>query len=260
MPHTVDETLEAYLLTNDLQPTTEAWYRRIFGVFREWCGRPLPMAELTHELLSEFLRAKRDGHSSYYCKSLRNGLLAVLGEHVDRRKVRRIKLTALRPGSWSQDDLLAIVSSCVELPEYKQVYYKRISQFGWHTGLSRNDLHLITAADFSGDGTLIYERHKTGEHVVAWVPLELFEGLPQAGPLFPRRWSDEQFRKDFKRIVTASGLTGTFKKLRKTSGTQAELLTGRGHEHLANSRRVFESHYLDRRIVHREPVKLPKIG
>lgn len=257
---TIDDLLSAYLLANDLELTTEAWYRRIFGVFRQWCGRSLPAGELTHELLSTFLRDKREGHSTYYCKSLRNGLLAVLGEHIDRRKVRRIKLDKLRPGSWSQIDLAAIVRSCAVLPPYKREYYGLACQFAWHTGLSKNDLHLIRAKDFTEDGTLVYERHKTGEPVVAWVPPELLVGLPAFGVLFPKRWSDEQFRKDFKRIVTAAGLTGTFKKLRKTSGTQAELLTGKGHEHLANSRKVFESHYLDRRIVHREPIKLPKIG
>lgn len=60
-------------------------------------------------------------------------------------------------------------------------------------------------------------------------------------------------------VVAAAGLVGTFKTLRKTSGTQAEILTGRGHEHLANTRGIFEKHYLDRRRVHREPVRLPRI-
>jgi dTDP-4-amino-4,6-dideoxygalactose transaminase len=35
---TIDDLLAAYLLGNDLEPTTEAWYRRIFGVFRQWSG------------------------------------------------------------------------------------------------------------------------------------------------------------------------------------------------------------------------------
>lgn len=260
MPHNIDDLLEAYLLIHDLEPTTEAWYRRVFSVFHEWKAQHAPGDELTAELLSRFLRDMREGHSTHYCKSLRNGLLAVLGEHVDRRRVRTVKLDKLRPASWTQADVDKLLRATIVLLPRKQSYYRPLIAFAWHTGLSKNDLHLIERADFRADGTLVYERHKTGESVVVWVPLELFEGLPAKGPLFPRLWSDEQFRKDFQRVVRAAGLAGTFKTLRKTSGTEAELLTGRGHEHLANSRRVFEIHYLDRQRVHREPVRLPKLG
>ncbi|MEX0677783.1 MAG: hypothetical protein WD063_11950 [Pirellulales bacterium] len=83
--------------------------------------------------------------------------------------------------------------------------------------------------------------------------------LPTSGPVFPTLWSNEQFRKDFRHVVHAAGLSGTFKKLRKSRGTEAELLTGRGHEHLANSRKEFEVHYLDRTRVHREPIRLPPL-
>jgi septum formation topological specificity factor MinE len=257
---TIDGLLDAYLLANDLEPTTEAWYRRIFSVFHEWHGRDSQRPELRAELLSTFLRDMREGHSTHYCKSLRNGLLAVLGKHVERCNVRTVKLKKLQPESWTQEDVELLVRCAFVLPARKHIYYSRVSLFAWHTGLSKGDLHLIERGHFEADGTLLFERHKTGESVVVWVPPHLLEGLPESGPLFPRLWSDEQFRKDFKRMVQAAGLTGTFKKLRKTSGTEAEILTGRGHEHLANSRKVFEVHYLDRKRVHREPVRLPQIG
>ena len=257
---TLAALLDDYLLANDLEQTTEAWYRRIVNVFSEWHAKDLTASGIVPETLSRFLRDMRAGHSTYYCKSLRSGLLAVLGEHIDRRKVRTIKLDRLRPNSWTQAELERLIASVNVLPAYKRPYYVRVCLFAWYTGLSKGDLHLIARANFDEDGTLLFERHKTGEEVVAWVPPHLLDGLAMLGPLFPRLWSDEQFRKDFKRMVAAAGLVGTFKTLRKSSGTQAEILTGRGHEHLANSRKVFEQHYLDRKRVHREPVRFPLIG
>lgn len=254
----INRLLETYLLENDLEPTTEAWYRRIVRVFCEWYGGDVPADALTPETLSRFLRDKRDGHSSHYCKSLRSGLLAVLREVVDGRKVRTVRLAKLHPHTWSHPEVLTLVHAARVLPARKRDFYKRICLVAWHTGLSQNDLYRIERRDFDEGGTLIFDRHKTGETVVAWVPPELLDGLPATGPLFPKRWSDEQFRKDFKRMVKAAGLAGTFKTLRKSSGTAAEQLTpGRGHEHLANSRRIFETHYLDRKRVHREPIRLP---
>lgn len=258
---TLSQALEAYLLANDLDPNTERWYRRVVGVFRHWHGSDPPCVSIDAETLSRFLRDKqRSGRASHYVKSLRSGMLALLGDAVDPRKVRTVRLTKLRPATWTQPQVEFLVSRVSVLPAYKRTYYSRVTLHAWYSGLSRNDLHLIERRHFQADGTLLFERHKTGEEIVAWVPPELLDGLPAFGPLFPRLWSDEQFRKDFKRMVLAAGLVGTFKTLRKTSGTEAEIAApGRGHEHLANSRKVFETHYLDRNRVHREPVKLPHI-
>lgn len=249
--------LEEYLLQHDVAKDTEDWYRRIVNAFDRWRG-PRPIEPST---LSEFLKEKqRAGRSSYYCKSLRSGLLAVFGEVVDSRKVRTIRLPKLLNRTWTTTELALILRGSIELPEHKRLYYRRITAFGYHTGMSKVDLHLIERPDFSEDGTLVSDRHKTGSDVVVFVPPTLFSGLPTRGPLFPRLVSDEQFRKDFKKMVVAAGLVGTFKTLRKSSGTQADIQTeGRGHEHLANTRKVFETHYKDRRRIHRDPVRLPPI-
>jgi len=255
----ISEILEAYLLGHDLDPSSEAWYRRIVAVFKSWFGGDVPPSALTPEMLSAFLRDKRHaGNSSHYCKSLRSGLLAVLGNRVDSRLVRSVKLDRLRPHSWNADSLERLAKALDVLPERKRVYYARISAVAYHTGLSKNDLHRLTRPDFEPDGTLVFDRHKTGAEVVAWVPVELLIQFPATGLMFPQLWSYEQFRKDFKKVVQAAGLEGTFKTLRKTSGTEADLINGRGHEHLANTRAVFERHYKDRQRVHREPVRLPQ--
>jgi hypothetical protein len=71
---------------------------------------------------------------------------------------------------------------------------------------------------------------------------------------------EEHFRVEFAKIVKAAGLVGTFKKLRKSSGSRAEQLNaGSGHVHLGNSRRVFEQHYLGSDAIDVQPVRLPQI-
>lgn len=104
--------LEAYLLANDLDPETEKWYRRVVRVFTKWHGRDVPEAMLTAEHLSRFLRDKaREGCSTHYCKSLRSGLLAVLGRAVDSRDVRSVRLEKLAPHSWSNDQVAELVAA-----------------------------------------------------------------------------------------------------------------------------------------------------
>lgn len=258
-PQSIHEALDAHLLSVDLAAETEIWYRRVVGNFCAWCGTSdVPRADLTAERVSEYLRAKqREGRSPHYVKSLRGGLLAVLAPWVDQRNVRTIRPPKLDPDSWLPEEVDLLIDRVDTLPEYKRPYYSRIIGYGFYTGLSKVDLHLLERRHFTRAGVLITRRHRTGKLVVVEVPIWLLRGMPMSGRFFPRLWSDEQFRRDFGRIVQAAGLTGTFKQLRKTSGTEADLQNpGRGHIHLGNTRKVFEAHYLNNRRVHREPIRL----
>ena len=65
--------------------------------------------------------------------------------------------------------------------------------------------------------------------------------------LEPTASTRETFRKWFGAIVKSSGLAGTCKKLRKSAGTEFEILNpGTGQILLGNERRTFERSYLDR--------------
>jgi hypothetical protein len=80
-------------------------------------------------------------------------------------------------------------------------------------------------------------------------------------PVWGKMMAVETFRQTFSRIVRKAGLTGSFKKLRKSCGTSVEMLyPGRGHLALGNTRRVFELHYMSRLMLNEKPVgpeKLP---
>lgn len=258
---TFSALLENYLLESDLKESSEKWYRRIGNVYLTWADADPERSLLDSATVSTFLRDKqKEGLATHYCRSLRNGLMAILGDRVDRRIVRPVKLASLNPRTWTPEEVRLLVARCDVLPKRKVNYYRRLIAFAYHSGLSKNDCHLVEMQDVLSDGTVLMDRNKTGAEVVVWVPTKILSGLPLDGPIFPRLWSDEQFRKDFKRIVRAAGLHGTFKKLRKSSGTEADIIApGRGHEHLANSRKVFEAHYKDRTRIHRQPIRLPEV-
>ena len=58
------------------------------------------------------------------------------------------------------------------------------------------------------------------------------------------------WRRAAKRLVRAAGLPGSIGRLRHSSGTAVEIKhPGRGHEHLGNTRAVFERNYLDHQMI-----------
>lgn len=254
--------LEKYILTSDIRQTTIAYYRRVMRQFLRWLQFHPEQKVVTELTVSAFLLHMQEaGHSSYYRRSLRNGILAVLAAFIDSRKVRRVRLDELHSQGFTKAEVGRLIRACRKLPAAKADYYGDIIPAAYHSGLSQVDLHRIERHQVAADGTIEIERSRTGKLAVVWIPPEIVERRPAKGKIFPRLWSDEQFRRDFQAICKIAGVEGTFKKLRKTSGTEADLITGGlGHLHLANSRKVFERHYLDRRMCPKQkPVKLRQI-
>lgn len=254
--------LADYLLRNDLRASTAEFYCRVVKVFCAWRGvEDVPASDLDARLLSEFLRAKQTaGLSSYYRRSLRSGLVALLGRRIDSRDVRSVKLTPLDHPAWTAADVEKLLAACDCLIERKREPMRLLIEVAYYTGLAEIDLRRLTRQHIDAAGTVRIRRSKTGEESITRIPLGLLKRLPVApGPFFRLTTSGEMFRRTFRRVVAKAGLVGTFKTLRRSSGTAAEILTGKGHEHLANSRKIFEKHYLDRRQAERKPVELPGI-
>lgn len=254
--------LEAYLLQNDLADTSIEYYRKSVQVFCRWC-KESDCAEFSAESVSRFLLAKQEaGRSSHYRASLRNALRALLRSVGCTDKLRQVRLVSLTPAAWTPQEIARLIAACDHMPEASQAYWQTLIAAAWHTGLSQADLHRVRLDDFAADGTLEIARRKTGRVAFVAVPREILATVrPNLdGRCWPLLTSREWFRRTFAKVVKRAGLFGTFPKIRKSSGTYAELLNpGRGHEHLANSRKVFESHYLARRHVAGKPLGPPPI-
>lgn len=251
VPQTLRSLTCEYTLLHDMAEESSDQYHKIVGVFCSWYRGDVPKKAFTNELLSQFLLEKqRAGLSSYYIKSLRSHLKALYLFAGGHGVVRNVKLAKLSPESWTSEEVGRLVAATDD------AYWREIIQAAFYTGLSQCDLHRVERQHFRDDGSLPWVRSKTGAEVLIGVPVEFLASLgPRIGPLWPLRTSKEYFRREFKKIVHAANLTGTFKKLRKSSGTDVELqFPGRGHEHLGNTRKIFETHYLDRSRQERQPL------
>ena len=234
------DVLESYILARDLREETIESYRRNVSVFCAWYGRSLPKRSLTVKTCNRFLADKQQAGCSWsYRKGLR-ATLRLLLNHIGRSgKLRSVKAEPLEPEAWTESEVVRLIDAA------HTDRWKTIIEFAYYSGLAQADLEKIEKRHIR-EHLLRWRRSKTGTLIVAWIPPALIERLPAKGKCFERRCSKEWFRKEFHRIVSRAGLEGTFKKLRKSSGTSAEALhPGCGHIHLGNTRRVFEIHYLD---------------
>ena len=264
---TLRALVSEYILQHDIRETSADQYHRISGVFSSWLiGNPsceLPASDFTARNVSRFLAAKQAaGRSSHYRRSLRNCLSALLKYSGDFEKVRPVKTDELDPHAWQPEEVAKLIAACDRLRggEKRRERWRLLIAVAYYTGLAHIDLRKLRREDFGPDGLLRCKRSKTGRRVVASIPIELLARLPE-GELFPLESSLESFRATFRRLVKWAGIRGTFKTLRKTAGTLVdEAHPGQGHVLLANSRAIFEAHYLARAAVPAMPPRLPEVS
>lgn len=239
---TARTALDSFLLARELEPGTIRFYRSQVSVFCSWYGSD--DAPLDVETVNRFLLAKHEAGKSWpYRKSLRAALRALLNHAGIAGKLRTVKSLPLEPETWSAEEVRKLLEA-FDGDDWMQT----LIEAAYWTGLSQGDLFALERRHFAVGGVLKWQRKKTGQMVVVAIPHPLLEKLPKTGKCWPRRFSNEYFRRYFRRGAKRAGLRGTFKKLRKTSGTSVEELhPGCGHMHLGNTRRVFEIHYLSRR-------------
>ncbi len=271
MPHCAHRVLADYLLYNDLADSTAHYYRRVVSVYSGWLLNNQEKPGFTPESVSLFLRdMQTNGASPYYVKSLRNGLRALLNFSGQRDRVRTVKIVPLELEAWSAIDVALLVQAApaVIMPNCRSSqardrrwYWRTIIPAAWYTGLSQGDLFRLTRDCIGNDGRTVMRRSRTNKVATVWLPPGIIAEIGNRDGAFWRpRTSQEYFRREFDRIVKAACLSGTFKKLRKSSGTAVEVAyPGRGHEHLANTRKVFEAHYLARNAMQIEPMRPPML-
>lgn len=268
MPDTLTSHLNQFLLFRDLKPDTAAWYRRIVSVYCGWAGCDVPLCDFCGSGISQLLQAKQAaGRSPSYVKSLRNGLVALLRElrgNDPIERVRGVKVPNPEPAAWSAAEVERLIAVCDSLPKVDRWHWRTLIAAAYYTGLDRCDLERIERRNILAGGVLPFRRGKTDKPVVVAIPADLLAEIdrrcPAAGPIWPRRTSKEWFRRRFARLVKLAGLVGTFKTLRKSSGTGVDIVApGHGHEHLGNTRAIFERHYRARALVPHKPTMPPRV-
>jgi integrase len=264
----LSDALEQYILYRDLSRETAAWYRRICSVFIGWAGSDVLVAEFNGEAISRLILAKQQaGRSSYYLRSLRNGLVALLREirgDAPMERIRTVKTRPLDPQAWTAGEVELLLLSCQEMPPASRWRWQLIIAMAYYTGLDRCDLEKLTRENIGLDGVIYTTRSKTGAPVVVRVPPDVLAMInqycPTVGPILRMGITPEWFRRIFNGIVARAKLAGTFKKFRKTSGSLVEFeRPGMGCKHLGNTPEIFRKHYEARKITRQEPTMPPLI-
>lgn len=265
---TLKGALTHYTLYRTLAPETVAWYARAVSVYCSWAGSDVPLQDFNGQRISEMLLDKqRAGRSAYYVKSLRGGLVALLREvrgESPVERVRSIRCPPLDPHALKPAEVEWLLVAVASLPPASRWRYRLMIALGYYTGLDACDIWRIELKHFGRDGSLFFRREKTGSPVYVRVPpevmAEIHEHCPRKGPILKMGVSKEWFRRVIAGLFAKAKLQGTFKTLRKSSGSGVEdEHPGTGHKHLGNTRAIFERHYESKRITRGKPTMPPKI-
>ncbi len=265
---TLRGALARYVLYHTLAPETIAWYSRAVSVYCGWAGGDVPLQEFNGERISQMLLAKqRAGRSAYYVKSLRGGLIALLRDirgDAPIERVRSIRTPQLDPTALTAAEVERLLAACHALPIRCRWYYQLMIALGYYTGLDAADIWRLERRTIGDDGSIFFRRGKTGSPVYVQIPPDVLAMIdkhcPNHGPILKRTMSKEWFRQILRGIFARAKLCGTFKTLRKSSGSGVEAESpGTGHRHLGNTRAIFEKHYEARRITRDKPTMPPRL-
>jgi integrase len=266
MPLTLGQYVARYAVRHDIDASTVAYLRVAVQVFDRWHERPVELADLDDDLVSLFLRdSQRRGLSPYTVKSRRAAIL-LLWRAAWREKlvaaapidVRKIRCPETLRTTWTEGEIVRLVVSCHTLRGYftatgiqRGAYYSSLVMAAWDSGLRLCDLLRLRRDAIDADGTVRLVQHKTGKAHVAWLTartMQEIEGIfpptrELVWPLWARR---EQFYKLFRRVLGASGLSGSFRKLRRSSGTAVDAIQpGTGWQHLGNTPETARRWYIN---------------
>lgn len=265
---TLRGALAHYILYKRLGAGTVGWYTRVVSVYCHWAGGDVPLQNFNGETISKMLVDKeRDGRSAYYLKSLRGGLVAFLreireGQPVER--VRSIKTPPLDPHALSAAEVERLLAACSSLPADRRWLYVLMLSLGYYTGLDAADILKLERKSIGSDGSIYFRRGKTGQPIHVRIPSDVLTIIdakcPKRGPIIQLGVSRERFRQVVRELFDEAGLVGSFKTLRKSAGSLVEQQQpGKGHQHLGNTRAIFEKHYEAKRITRHDPTMPPKI-
>ena len=238
-----------------------------------FAGRALLPADLTEDLIRQFLADFRASRSAATTNSRRRDLLAIWQSGFDlgwcRTPPRRKRIPTARqygdlPRAWSIDEVSRILAAAAGdrwpiagLPARE--WWLSFLLVAYDTGERRGAILHVSPRDIDYDHRcILFRRTKTGRQRWCRLHSDTLAACqrfcdPLRAKMWPWPYTDNGLEKRFKRILDRAQVWHPpgrlFRLLRITSGTLVEQAGGPGHTHLGNSREVFERHYRDARFV-----------
>ncbi len=261
--------VEHFLLARDVSEKYADTVRARVAAFEAWTGCPVVLRSLTPGMLSEWLVSLQGaGLAAWTVKGSRANILAVwnaaadkhLCDYANPRQIRNITPPQQVPEGWSAEEVSRLVAHCetlaAELPNgiSRSAYYSAVSRVGYDSGARRGDVLRMTQEQIDTSGLWTWVQKKTGKVNAARLHPSTLAAIAETfGPcrslVFEWPYGPNHWATEFGRIVTGAGLRGSFKWLRRSSGSLVEAQQpGAGHKHLGNGAAVFDRHYSVPRI------------
>jgi integrase len=258
-----------YIGCHDLAASSAEQLTCFVNRLEGWRGSSLEVRDLTHQTINDYLRwAREQGYSDDTRRNRRTMFLTLadtaaddgLIEPIRRRKVMRVTLPERTPLAYTVEQAKKLLLACEAFTGHhsatgirRRDFWRSYILAAWDTGLRGCDLRRLRVEQVveAPDGRLVRIQHKTKKRIAVTFRDETIRALhrtlpPERALCWPLWGRLELFRREARLLVKIAGLPGSLKCLRSGSGTAVEIeAPGRGHEHLGNTRRVFERNYLD---------------
>lgn len=265
--------------------------------FSQWLRRPATIDDLTDQNVCGWLRdygkrvapstvnAKRRYVLAIWRAARKDGLLST-----DPR-VPRVPECLDTPEAWTIDEMRAILSSTEALSgtvahsdRWGNVrddtgilasdWWRSIILVAYESGARISQLMAVECRDFDLDKRWLKLRAETAKERrarIVWLSEDTVfacreHWTPNRKLMWPWPLTPERRDQILRWILRTAGVRfgrgagGSWHKFRRTSGTWIEALGGDGARHIGNTRKVFQQHYLDPRILDQtNKITLPRL-
>ncbi|MCH7688417.1 MAG: phage integrase SAM-like domain-containing protein [Planctomycetes bacterium] len=259
------EVAERYCSEREFHPRYAENVIRAARSIEAFAGSAVVPCGLTTELVTEWLTSLQNGkRTNTTVRQYRAIILGVWNWASDlgmcqppiARRIKSIKVVTPIPVAWTLPEVLRLLSAVDKLDGMvsetpASLFWGSLCRTAYDTGLRLGDLMAMTPAALHSD-LVVIRQSKTGKPLCRRLhpaTVAAIEAMVSNGRrlLWPWPHKERMFQKHFHNLICSAELTGTFKYLRRTSGTLVEAAhPGAGPAHLSHSsRKVFEDHYLD---------------
>ena len=264
---------QAYGLVRGVKQSTIDQYVISADLYERWAGHPVRLDELDERSVSEWLRDYAATQKPATVRSKRVAILALwrgaaddgLCEDPVGRRVRRCCVPESVVEAWTKAEVEQLLVAAAKLPRWHPCGLRRSEwwplaiRVAWDSGLRWADQIAVKVASVRPDGFVSVQQNKTGKVSTFQFSESTMRALRDSLERCPRSlvipWtvSGETFRDQVTSLVKKAGIRkGTWKWIRRGSGSDVELQqSGAGHQHLGNTKAVFERSYGDKTIIGR---------
>lgn len=278
---TLTAYVEIYLRDRDVSAYhAELLFTRV-RKFQEWLGAPIKVAELTDDIVSDFLtHLIESGLAKSTAKNYRAYILALWRSAYEDRlidrlptRVKKVKPVQREPEAWTHEEIHQLLAACDQMRGViwgtnipQRLFFRSWICGAYDSALRCSDQFGLLQSDVSLSGDFSRVQNKTGYSVrcqFSAMTMREIAAMEWSGPeVWPWKSRRRQFFLMAERLIKKAGIVGTLRRLRASAGSYRELVQpGSGHQLLGHrDSGVFRRHYEDRRITRGRPIAPPPLG